>query len=858
MPALLTAGIAAILASFFVLLWVPDRRGITDRTMVAYTRWMKGGGIEGQKEGEVWGAVGDSGSAASAVNSSGDYSSSSNSSSSAGSEARSDALQLAGATPSEVRAAAVAYALSSAHVSAPLAGQGTSSSASDVAPRGSTVAANGPPDESTNATQAERVSVSESVNESVSAADVSASGRARQRWQQMVSSVRMHDRDDEDVNLPEAARQGEGEREGARKGEGDAGGEDKPIAVAATAPVAEGPTQPTGEGEGEGVDKPSLVEAVAAYERLKQQQRTELLRARVNLRDAVREANGGSLEAGDSVGEGGEGEGDRGAAVGGKPEGHSAGSFLDGARSAGLQSSDVSQRDGGEEGFPEVSSSGIGSSSSNSSSSSSGSSVSGSGSVADIKDGRIRPDGFDYALKLSWSHPTCPNEWLELHPTNRVTSLMTLARPFDLPVPPDRRLVWRPVPGSFLMAMCAFGRMTNRLICLQNYILAATLLNRTLVVPYADLDSRNPQCDAHGVDRRFRLDLIADVGQINGCFRSKLQADEQQRFDDGLLPLFAISLEEYANRYSSRESTGDNDGVGSGSVATGSVPGDRSGAARNRGGSGSGTAHGDVFVDAVHCWARDCHLSLRKQMRLPPFLHLPDFRGTWAAGRDETNSTAGFVSKMYAFRGGADKRLITFGDLFYLHGRVYSNLPPSYHAGLSTGWYESRDVGVREEGVEGKTEGRGRRLGEEEAGRSEARDRKQLGRSGKEVAGNDTGGISDNITRSGESGAVGSSTPGTISSSSTTTSSSSTGSSRNSSSSRVDDPFLLSLSRALHNGALRSLLWPHRAIASTALRFVSDMIGRPFVALHLRRGDMFRHCVVAGGCSSGCSERRVG
>ena len=86
------------------------------------------------------------------------------------------------------------------------------------------------------------------------------------------------------------------------------------------------------------------------------------------------------------------------------------------------------------------------------------------------------------------------------------------------------------------MAMCAFGRMTNRLICLQNYILAATLLNRTLVVPYADLDSRNPRCDAHGVDRRFRLDLIADVGHINSCFRSKLPPDDQKRLDDGSLP----------------------------------------------------------------------------------------------------------------------------------------------------------------------------------------------------------------------------------------------------------------------------------------------------------------------------------
>ena len=151
--------------------------------------------------------------------------------------------------------------------------------------------------------------------------------------------------------------------------------------------------------------------------------------------------------------------------------------------------------------------------------------------------------------------------------------MMTLARPLDLPVPLDRRLVWRPVPGSFLMAICRSGRMTNRLICLQNYILAATLLNRTLVVPHADLGSKNSRCDAHGIDPRFRLDLIADVGHINNCFRSKLPPEDQKRLDDGLLPPFAISLAEYSERYSSRE----------GDSASGSAEGDGRGEARRRG-----------------------------------------------------------------------------------------------------------------------------------------------------------------------------------------------------------------------------------------------------------------------------------
>ncbi|GJP35893.1 hypothetical protein CLOM_g20436, partial [Closterium sp. NIES-68] len=46
----------------------------------------------------------------------------------------------------------------------------------------------------------------------------------------------------------------------------------------------------------------------------------------------------------------------------------------------------------------------------------------------------------------------------------------------------------------------------------------------------------------------------------------------------------------------------------------------------------------------------------------------------------------------------------------------------------------------------------------------------------------------------------------------------------------------------------RSLLWPCDAVVQAAEGFVREVSGTQFAALHLRRDDMYRHCVGQGKC----------
>lgn len=49
--------------------------------------------------------------------------------------------------------------------------------------------------------------------------------------------------------------------------------------------------------------------------------------------------------------------------------------------------------------------------------------------------------------------------------------------------PAPRVFSWDPVPGRYLLALCAYGRTSNNLFCLRRYAAFAALLNRTLIVP---------------------------------------------------------------------------------------------------------------------------------------------------------------------------------------------------------------------------------------------------------------------------------------------------------------------------------------------------------------------------------------
>lgn len=68
---------------------------------------------------------------------------------------------------------------------------------------------------------------------------------------------------------------------------------------------------------------------------------------------------------------------------------------------------------------------------------------------------------------------------------------------------------WDPPPGKYLIMECHVGQASNRLRCVQNHILMAGLLHRTLVIDDTQLDSTN---------HHYNLTLLVNVRQIKDCF----------------------------------------------------------------------------------------------------------------------------------------------------------------------------------------------------------------------------------------------------------------------------------------------------------------------------------------------------
>ncbi|CAI5536796.1 unnamed protein product [Closterium sp. Naga37s-1] len=77
-------------------------------------------------------------------------------------------------------------------------------------------------------------------------------------------------------------------------------------------------------------------------------------------------------------------------------------------------------------------------------------------------------------------------------------------------------LEWRPQEDSYLLAACVYGRMTNRLLCLRNYILAATLLRRPLIVPAEDLYRPARRWNSP-LDAPLSLDVVFNASHLNAC-----------------------------------------------------------------------------------------------------------------------------------------------------------------------------------------------------------------------------------------------------------------------------------------------------------------------------------------------------
>ena len=487
--------------------------------------------------------------------------------------------------------------------------------------------------------------------------------------------------------------------------------------------------------------------------------------------------------------------------------------------------------------------------------------------VQDASDGRISPNGKDWSDISGWAHPFCN---ASRRPAGKV-----------------ERLVWRPVPGSFLLAMCAYGRGTNRLLCLRHYILAASLLNRTLIVPLEDLAAPTARWNAKGFDPPHRFDLLVDIGRINRCLAGGAAGGGQSRgSDNNNRRLLSARGERYLNgemegakdaergwlhgkeesrmRRGSRAGEGDGLGIHSGATRVrplravewddrhvllrGSGMGEestRAGAGDNRtagrqwkrrvlrgspkgGGKAASSAEasaaaepqspapppliitlGDFFkhfagrqpaaatslnVDRFLCWSANCGVGMNG-LSIPPYIHLPpaSLVTTPPGGKI---SLAGFASAMADVSGGKGGRVVCLGDLFYLHS-MFSDLPRGFQQGMMAGW-----LGEEYDGVWGPGDTESSADASDEMG-SERRSQPAGSGAGRGVG-------------------VALSPPpmpcGTVA------------------------------ECVRSGGACRALLWPHQAVVDAALGFVREVIGRPFVAVHLRRDDMFRSCVEGRNC----------
>ncbi|CAI7756299.1 unnamed protein product [Closterium sp. NIES-53] len=88
------------------------------------------------------------------------------------------------------------------------------------------------------------------------------------------------------------------------------------------------------------------------------------------------------------------------------------------------------------------------------------------------------------------------------------------------PEPAKAAPEWNPLPNRYLMVSCTNGGSTNRLLCLQNTILAAILLNRTLLVPEV------PLCIPRSLGRAVVYSETLDIGHLTQCFGDKPKPEE--------------------------------------------------------------------------------------------------------------------------------------------------------------------------------------------------------------------------------------------------------------------------------------------------------------------------------------------
>lgn len=72
---------------------------------------------------------------------------------------------------------------------------------------------------------------------------------------------------------------------------------------------------------------------------------------------------------------------------------------------------------------------------------------------------------------------------------------------------PTETLYWEPTEGRYLIALCLSGSVSDRIRCIQMYLILSALLNRTLIIP----------SDGPPIHTKYGMNLMVDIGHTRKC-----------------------------------------------------------------------------------------------------------------------------------------------------------------------------------------------------------------------------------------------------------------------------------------------------------------------------------------------------
>eukprot|EP00897_Mesotaenium_endlicherianum_P002670 jgi/Mesen1/2430/ME000157S01571 len=232
-------------------------------------------------------------------------------------------------------------------------------------------------------------------------------------------------------------------------------------------------------------------------------------------------------------------------------------------------------------------------------------------------------------------------------------------------------VAWTPEPGKYLLGICSKGQVTNQLMCMTNYFLAAASLNRTLVIPPVSMvRTRSSQS-------LYDWSVLLDIPRAQSCLGANaiISLEElQERLKGGQA---ASSADPGSSGPSDRPHLDSSEGRSS-SIQQGSSP-------RTWGGGSGASLRGEavryrrrrsllavdglrsndqesspaVVVDELRCWDRDCEGELALWRQALPGIRFPaDVGFSSLPGRH--SETAGAVVRAF---GDSRATLLCVGDI---------------------------------------------------------------------------------------------------------------------------------------------------------------------------------------------------